>query len=102
MSAPETAASRGYTVITETCVPMLNPKICLGTSIKGGGRGLYAKERIAAGEMVWREKYDLGLEAIPRSWEYIEGLDEEPKQIYLHFSYCACHLLPMFALFSCS
>jgi hypothetical protein len=86
MESPEALSVKGVAVIKETCVASLNPKICLGTSITGGGRGLYAKEKIAKGEWVWKEVD--GFESIQRDWAFIEALPESAKRAYLHFTYC--------------
>ena len=84
--ASEKLGVNGVAVVKETVVPSLNPKICLGTSIKGGGRGLYAKELIAKGEWVWKEVP--GFECVFRSWDFIAALPEASRRAYLHFAYC--------------
>lgn len=76
----------GVTVVAATCVPSLNPKICLGTSHKGGGFGLFAKSSIAKGEWVWREV--AGFESKPRTYASLDGLPADAKRAYLHFAYC--------------
>jgi hypothetical protein len=86
MESPEALSVKGVAVIKETCVASLNPKICLGTSITGGGRGLYAKEKIAKGEWVWKEVD--GFESIQRDWAFIEALPKSARRAYLHFTYC--------------
>lgn len=84
--AREVLGKGDVTVVKADVVASLNPKICLGTSIKGGGRGLYAKEPIAKGEWVWKEME--GLESTPRTWDFIEALPEASRNTYLHFAYC--------------
>lgn len=90
-SAPEALGMNGVTIVNDKVVASLNPKIVTGTSVKGGGRGLYAREPIAKGEWIWKEM--AGLESIPRSWEFIAALPEASRNIYLHFAYCECRLV---------
>ncbi len=78
----------GVTVIKETVAPSLNTKICLASSVKGGGRGLFAKERIAKDEVVWREVETF--QCKPRSMEFVMALPEAARKNFLHFAYCTC------------
>ncbi|MDR3742642.1 MAG: hypothetical protein P4L40_26795 [Terracidiphilus sp.] len=89
-SKREELGRNGVTILKETCVPSLNPKICLGTSTKRGGRSLYAKEAIAEGEWIWRDVP--GYEAAPKTWEFIAALPEAARRNFQHFCYCACSL----------
>lgn len=78
-------AARGITVLKETCIPTLNPKICLGTSHKGGGKALYAKETIPAGESVF---IDLPEHAVREwTWDELKDLPEAALNAYLHYAY---------------
>jgi hypothetical protein len=82
--------NHGVIIIKEKCVPTLNPKICLGSSFKGGGRGLYARERIAKNEWVWREEKGDEFAAIARTVEEIMALPEDARRTFFHFAYCEC------------
>jgi hypothetical protein len=84
----EELGRNGVTVLKETCVASLNPKICLGTSAKRGGRGLYAKDFIGKGEWIWRDAP--GYAAAPKSWEQLSELPESALKNFLHFCYCTC------------
>jgi hypothetical protein len=96
----EELGRNGVTVLKETCVPSLNPKICLGTSAKRGGRGLYAKDFIAKGEWIWRDVP--GYSAAPKSWEELSELPESALNNFLHFCYCTCRGPLQFALLRCA
>ena len=83
----EELGRNGISILKETCVPSLNPKICLGTSnVKGGGRGLYAKELIKAGEWIWRDVP--GYAATSKSWAFVTALPEAARKNFLHFATC--------------
>ena len=73
-------------MLKETVAPCLSPKICLARSSKRGGRGLFAKERIAKGEVVWREVDTSSSKSY--TIDYVMALPEEPKKAFLHFAYC--------------
>ena len=63
--------------------------IVVKSSEKGGGKSLVATKPIKAGEMIWKE--DLQEEghysSTPRTWEWIQNLPPDCKEIYCHFMY---------------
>jgi hypothetical protein len=75
----------GIVMLKETCSPCLSAKICLARSSKRGGRGLFAKEAIRAGEVVWRATGTPG-KAYPL--EEVMALPDESRKVFLHFAYC--------------
>lgn len=87
-AAPDVFAAKGVVIVRDKVVHSLNPKIVVGSSIKGGGRALYAREPLAKGEWVWREVADL--EVPSRDWAYLSALPEAARREFLHYSYCAC------------
>ena len=85
-TAPETLASSGVAVIKDVCVPSLHANIVLASSGKGGGRGLFAKARIAKDEVVWHESHALQAKAWPA--EFVAALPSDVREHFLHFAYC--------------
>lgn len=75
----------GLVMLKETLAPCLSSKICLARSSKRGGRGLFAKERIAKGEVVWRDASHSKTYTIAE----VMAFPEEARRVFLHFSYCA-------------
>ena len=86
MSYEDVLAAKGVTVLKHAVSPALHPHVCLGTSTAGGGKALYAKAPIPAGEWVWREWGDTVTR--PYTYEDIDALPPAAKALYLHFSYC--------------
>ncbi len=84
-TAPATECD-GVVILKESCSPCLNAKICLARSSKRGGRGLFAKQRIAKGEVVWRQ--DDASSSKAYAIDYVMALPEEAKKAFLHFAYC--------------
>ncbi len=82
----ELLGNDGVTVVKETCVPSLSPKICLASSKKGGGYGLFAKAPIAKGEVIWQEVETFA--SAPRTIEFVKSLPEAARRNFLHFAYC--------------
>ena len=76
----------GTVVLKETCSPSLSHKICLARSSKRGGRGLFAKERIAKGEVVWRMTDTHSSKADPI--DEVMAMPDDARKAFLHFAYC--------------
>lgn len=86
----------GIPVLKEVCSPSLSRKIFLGSSKAHGGRGLYAKEFIPAGEVVYSTA-DV-VPTVQRNWAFLSSIPAASRERFLHFSYCkhagACSVRP--------
>ena len=60
--------------------------VCGGVAHQGGGRGLFAKEKIAKDEVVWKEVETF--QCKPRTMEFVQSLPDAARRNFLHFAYC--------------
>lgn len=63
--------------------------IVVQSSEKGGGKTLVATKFVPAGAMVWEEdlQHESHYSSQPRTWEWIQSLPPENREIYCHFMY---------------